>query len=254
MSELEPAVEIRDVSVRYGHVPALTAATATAARGSLVCLVGMNGAGKSTLLKAILGTVRASGSVAVLGVRDRRRRRLVAYVPQREEVNWRFPVSVLDVVLMGRVAALERIGPTPRSDREEALLALDQVGMAEVRDRPIGELSGGQQQRVVLARALFSGARVMLLDEPLGGVDPATRDVTLALLRRLCDDGGTVLMATHDVAESARIADRAWGINRSIVADVPAHRLLDEGVLHRIYGDHLLVLPGGQLAVGDQAR
>jgi ABC-type Mn2+/Zn2+ transport system ATPase subunit len=223
------------------------------AAGRLVCLVGLNGAGKSTLLKAILGTVPATGEVSVLGVRGARRRSRLAYVPQREDVRWDFPVSALEAVLMGSRRSVRRIGPTPAADRAAALEALDRVGMADARQRSIGELSGGQQQRVVIARALFAGAPVMLLDEPLAGVDPASAGVILALLRELCAAGGTVLMATHDVGGSARVADRVWGINRTVVADVPAGRLREEEVLRRIYGDALLVLDGGRLAIGDQS-
>ncbi len=132
--------------------------------------------------------------------------------------------------------------------------ALHNVDMAGLRSRAIGELSGGQQQRVILARALYSQAPVMLLDEPLSGVDPATRELVLDLLRRRCEEGATVLMATHDVLGSSQIADRVWGISGTVVADVPAYRLLDEDVLRRIYGEHLLVLPSGRIAVGDEAR
>jgi ABC-type Mn2+/Zn2+ transport system ATPase subunit len=249
-----PALVVREVSVRYGSRLALASASASVEAGNLVCLVGLNGAGKSTLLKAIVGTVRASGEVSVLGVRDARRRSLLAYVPQREDVSWGFPISVLEVVLMGRLSTLRRLGPDSPADRAAALEALDKVGLADLRKRPIGELSGGQQQRVVIARALFSQAPVVLLDEPLAGVDPGTTQVVLKLLRDLCAAGGTVLMATHDVAGSARVADRVWGINGTVVADVAASRLHDEDVLRSIYGDNLLVLSRGQLAIGDQAR
>jgi len=247
-------VSLHDVSARYGNRVALSGVTASAPAGSFVCLVGLNGAGKSTLLKAVVGTVAVSGRVCVAGVEGARRSRLLAFVPQREDVNWDFPVSVLDVVLMGRPASLRRIGWTAQSERAAALAALTQVGLPELGGRSIGELSGGQQQRVVLARALFSQARVLLLDEPLSGVDPASQDSVLHLLRAFCSQGGTVLMATHDVVGSARVADRIWGVNGSVVADVPAGLLLRRDTLERIYGEHLLVLPGGGVALGDQAR
>jgi ABC-type Mn2+/Zn2+ transport system ATPase subunit len=249
------AVDVRRVTVRYGGILALDGASASAPEGRLIGIVGPNGAGKSTLLKAIVGAVPSTGAVAVLGASDRSRRRHVAYVPQREEVNWRFPVSALQVVLMGRASALRRVGRDRRSDRERAEEALDRLGMGGLRRRTIGELSGGQQQRVMLARALFNAdARVLLLDEPLSGIDPATRELTLQLLREECDRGCTVLMATHDVAEAARVADRVWGLNKRVVFDGPAARLLDEEVLSRIYGERLLVLPGGELAIGDEVR
>jgi ABC-type Mn2+/Zn2+ transport system ATPase subunit len=223
--------------------------------GSLVCLVGLNGSGKSTLLRAVVGMVPSTGHVSVLGAdTPGGRRRLLAYLPQREDINFGFPITVLDVVLMGRASSLKRLGWSSRGDRAAALQALDQVDVAALGSRSIGELSGGQQQRVILARALYSGAAVMLLDEPLTGVDPSTRRLVLDLLRDLCRRGTTVLMATHDIQEAAGIADRIWGLNGTVVADVPASRLMDEELLLRIYGERLLVLSGGRFAVGDQAH
>jgi ABC-type Mn2+/Zn2+ transport system ATPase subunit len=232
---------------------ALSDAHAEAPQGSFVCLVGLNGSGKSTLLKAIVGILPSTGTVEVLGSSDRNRRRLVAYVPQREDLNWGFPISVLEVVLLGRPSAVRQIGMSSAGDKADAIAALESVHMRDLRSRPIGALSGGQQQRVILARALHAKAPVMLLDEPLTGVDPGTRELILELLRLRCQEGATVLMATHDVLGSSQIADRIWGINATVVADIPAQRLLDEDVLRRIYGERLLVLPNGRLAVGDDA-
>jgi ABC-type Mn2+/Zn2+ transport system ATPase subunit len=251
----EAAVDIRGLTVRYGAHLGLRDATARAAAGSLVALVGLNGSGKSTLLRAVAGMVPFTGHVSVLGAEaPGQRRRLLAYLPQREDINFGFPITVLDVVLMGRASSLKRMGWTSRGDRAAALQALDQVDAAALRSRPIGELSGGQQQRVILARALYSGAPVLLLDEPLTGVDPSTRQLVLDLLRDLCRRGATVLLATHDLLEATSVADRIWGLNRTVVADVPAGRLMDEEVLLRIYGERLLVLSGGRFAVGDQAH
>lgn len=248
------AVTVDRVTVRYGGQTALENVTCEAGEGDFVCLVGMNGSGKSTLLKAIVGTVPASGEVTVMGRSDRGRRRLLGYVPQRESINWDFPVSVLEVVMMGRMSTLRRLGLDRPADRAAALGALEKMQMGDLRQRGIGELSGGQQQRVILARALYANTRVMLLDEPLNGVDPATREVILAVLRDICTGGGTVLMATHDIVESARIADRVWGLNGTVVADVPAGDLLREDVLRSIYGDALVILADGRQALGDQAH
>jgi ABC-type Mn2+/Zn2+ transport system ATPase subunit len=247
-------VRIDGLTVRYGAHVALADVHAEAPPGSFVCLVGLNGSGKSTLLKAIVGVLPATGSVSVLGRQDGSRRRLVAYVPQREDLNWGFPISVLEVVLMGRASAVRRIGLSSAEDRAAAMEALQELDLTGLRAHAIGELSGGQQQRVILARALYSEAPVMLLDEPLSGVDPASRELILDLLRRRCEAGATVLMATHDVLGSSQIADRVWGLDGTVVADIPATRLLDEDILRRIYGEHLLVLPGGRIAVGDEAR
>jgi ABC-type Mn2+/Zn2+ transport system ATPase subunit len=253
-AELTPAIEVRGLTVRFGSRYGLQDATAAAKQGDVVCLVGLNGSGKSTLLKAIVGMVRATGYVSVLGRSDDSRRRLTAFLPQREEINWNFPVTVLEVVMMGRASSLTRLGWTTRADREAALEALAKVDLADLRDRGISELSGGQQQRAMLARALYSEAPVLLLDEPLTGIDPTTRDDVLDLLRRLADGGTTVLLATHDILDANRIADRAWGLNGTVVADVPGAELLDEAVLRKIYGERLIVLSGTRLAIGDQVK
>lgn len=249
-----PAVSFRGLGVRYGAVAALSEATGEAAAGSLVCLVGLNGSGKSTLLKALVGTVPTTGEVSVMGLRGPARRSRIAFVPQREAVEWDFPISVQEVVMLGRREYLNRIGWSRSRDRREALAALDRLDIADLAGRSIGALSGGQQQRVMLARAFHSGAPVLLLDEPLNGVDPTTRRLVTNLLRAHCAGGGTVLMATHDVVDAAEIADRVWGINRTVVADLEPGRLLEEDALRRIYGESLLVLGGGRLALGDQNR
>jgi manganese/zinc/iron transport system ATP- binding protein len=250
----EAAVELRGLTVRYGAHLGLREATAIARPGALVSLVGLNGSGKSTLLRAVVGMVPSTGHVSVMGRSDADRRRLIAYLPQREDINWNFPITALEVVLMGRAGSLTRLGRTSRGDRIAAVRALEQVDLAALRSQPIGALSGGQQQRVILARALYSQAPVMLLDEPLTGVDPTTREIVLDLLQELGRRGTTILLATHDVHEAASTGDRVWGLNGTVVADVPAARLLDEEVLREIYGERLLVLPGGRLAVGDQAH
>jgi ABC-type Mn2+/Zn2+ transport system ATPase subunit len=250
---LHPAVDLNNVTVHYGDFCALQGANASAPRASFTCLVGANGSGKTTLLKAILGTVTASGQIHVLGDDDhRRRRREVGYVPQRSAANWRrFPVSVLDAVLMGKRETVRAVGWTWRRNREAALHALDQVGMAGDRDQVVGRLSGGKQQRVALARVLFSGARVLLLDEPLAGVDPPTRKVVLDLLGTHCKEGGgAVLMATHDVNEAVAIADRVWGIRNDVVFEGLPGQLRDQNVLRAIYGERLVVLHDGQAALG----
>ena len=138
--------------------------------------------------------------------------------------------------------------------RERAIEALAAVGMADLRHRPIGALSGGQQQRVILARSLVQDAPVFLLDEPLSGVDPDSAQTILRLLRRLAEEGHTIVMATHDVQQAATVADRVWGMDGTVVADIAAPELLQPEVMTRIYGDHLVVLSGGAVALGDQQR
>lgn len=241
------------VSVRYGSRLALRDASASAPAGSLICLVGRNGSGKSSLLKALAGSVPATGTMSVLGRSGPDRRSELTYVPQREAVDWNFPISVLEVVMLGRPQNLHHVGWLGRTARGEALEELRSLGMADLGDRSLSALSGGQQQRVMLARAIHSGRRVLLLDEPLNGVDPTTREQVHSLLRRHCDLGGTVLMATHDLPESVAIADRIWGLNGTVVADLAPSELMTEPSLRLIYGENLLLLAGGRLAIGDEA-
>ena len=249
-------LRLDDVSAGYDSVLALSHATATAAPGTFVALVGPNGAGKSTLLKAIVGAIRAwEGKIAIgdaTTVSDRRR--LIAYVSQHESIEWGYPISALEVVELGQLGQNPWIPWTERTVRDRALGALAALGMADFKDRSIGALSGGQQQRIIMARALMQDAPLFLLDEPLSGVDPRSAEVILGLLRRLVGEGHTVLMATHDVEEAASVADRVWGVNGSVVADVPAADLLKPEVMRSIYGGHLVMLADGGVALGDQQR
>jgi manganese/zinc/iron transport system ATP- binding protein len=249
-------LQIRGLAAGYGEFIALRNATATAQPGTFIALLGPNGSGKSTLLKSIVGaaSIRA-GSVSIGDATTlSARRQLIAYVAQHESIEWGFPITVLQVVELGQIGRSPWLPWRGRGVRERALDALAAMGMREHKDRPIGALSGGQQQRVILARALMQDAPVFLLDEPLSGVDPTSAQVILALLRRLTDEGHTVLMATHDVDEAARSADRVWGMNGSLVADVPADQLLRPEVMRQIYGEHLVSLEDNKVALGDQQR
>jgi ABC-type Mn2+/Zn2+ transport system ATPase subunit len=242
------------VTARYGAVTALRDLTARAEPGTFIALVGPNGAGKSTILKSIVGTVEVvSGRIAIGDAESRSaRRRMVAYVSQHETIEWDFPITATEVVELGQLGHQPWVPWRARGVRERASRALEAVGVTDLRRRSIGALSGGQQQRVILARALVQDAPIFLLDEPLSGVDPTSAQTILALLRRLVDEGHMVLMATHDVQQAALVADRVWGISGTVVADVPAPELLNPAVMKRIYGDHLVVLEGGAVALGDQ--
>ncbi|MEA2647305.1 MAG: manganese/zinc/iron transport system binding protein [Chloroflexota bacterium] len=252
----QAALVIEDVAAGYGDIMAISGASATATPGSIIALVGPNGAGKSTLLKAIVGAVPLRHGRVAIGDAETvaRRRALVAYVAQHESIEWSFPISVLEMVELGHIGRAPWQPWRGRGVRERAREALAAVEMADLSQRSIGALSGGQQQRVVLARALMHDAPLFLLDEPLSGVDPASGRLILDLLRRLASEGHTILMATHDVDEAATTADRVWGINRSLVADVPAAELLNPEVMRRVYGEHLVILAGGAVALGDQQR
>ncbi len=189
--------------------------------GSITALVGVNGSGKSTLFKAIMGFVKlAGGRIAVLGMpaREALRRKLIAYVPQSEDVDWNFPVLVEDVVMMGRyghMGWMRRPGP---ADRRAVDAALARVGLEALRTRQIGELSGGQQKRVFLARALAQDARVILLDEPFTGVDVTTEDAIIALLGQLRQEGRVMLVSTHNLGSVPEFCDRAVLLNRTVLA------------------------------------
>ena len=226
----------------YGRRVALRDVSAVMRRGSFIGVIGPNGAGKSTLLKAILGIVPLrAGSVRIFGRSVREARDRVAYVPQREAVQWDFPVSVLDVVVMGRYRRRGWFRLPNAHDREIARAALDEVGMLDRGDEQIGQLSGGQQQRVFLARALAQQADILLLDEPLNGVDVRTQELVLAIIDRLRADGKTVLMATHDLNTAADACDCLACVNHNLIAYGPAGDTFQPDVLERTYGGSVLV-------------
>jgi ABC-type Mn2+/Zn2+ transport system ATPase subunit len=245
-------VVLRDVDAGYGETLALEDVTLDVPRGSLVAVVGPNGAGKSTLLKLIAGLIKPwRGEVLVLGAAPGAHARQVAYVPQAEMVDWAFPVTVDQVVMMGRYPLL---GPLRRPGSDDAAAtdnALERVGMQHLRHRQIGALSGGQRRRVFLARAIATSAQVFLLDEPVTAIDPATQDDIMDLLGAEAAAGRTVIATTHDLACAAECFERVIAINRTIVADGPSSIALDAAVLARAYGGHLLRLDGGRVLVDD---
>ena len=242
-----PGVVLHDVSVGYDARPILSGANLEIGWGQLVGVIGPNGAGKSTLIKTILGTLRPrQGTVRVAGQppQSTEARHQIGYVPQREVVDWDFPVTVADVVLMGRTARLGLFRFPGAADRRAVAKALEQVGMADFAGRQISQLSGGQQQRVFLARALAGEGRLLLLDEPLNGVDLTTQDDIGALLRAHCAAGGTVLLATHDLELAAEWCSQLVLVNHAIVACGAPRDVLRPDVLRATYGGHVLVVPG----------
>jgi ABC-type Mn2+/Zn2+ transport system ATPase subunit len=240
------------VDAGYGETLALENVSLAVPRGSLVAVVGPNGAGKSTLLKLIAGLLEPwRGKVLVLGDEPGAHARRVAYVPQAEMVDWAFPVTVSQVVMMGRYPLL---GPWRRPGSEDAVQtdqALERVGMQDLRDRQIGALSGGQRRRVFLARAMASQAQLFLLDEPVTAIDPATQDDIMDVLGDEAKAGRTVIATTHDLACAAECFERVVAVNRTIVADGPSSIALDAAVLTRAYGGHLLRLEGDRVLVDD---
>jgi manganese transport system ATP-binding protein len=233
------ALDVRGLGVRYGAVTALHDATFTLEPGRVCGLVGMNGSGKSTLFKSVLGLVRPdAGTVAILGgsPADARRHRAVGYVPQSEDVDWTFPVSVRDVVLTGRYGHL---GPTRRprrADHEAVAEAIARVDLTDLADRQIGDLSGGQRKRAFVARALAQAPRLLLLDEPFAGVDRRTEEALTALLRRFAEDGGTVLVSTHDLSRLPELATESVLLRRTVLMHGPTADVVRPENLARAFG------------------
>ena len=236
-------ISIRDLTVAYHRKPVLFELNLDLPKSSLVGLVGPNGAGKSTLLKAIMGMIPAdSGSIRVFGDTFRNMRRRVAYVPQRESVDWDFPATVLDVVLMGTYGQLGWIRPVGAAQRKNAVEALKQVGIDSLRDRQISQLSGGQQQRTFLARALVQEADLFLMDEPFAAVDAATERAIVDVLRSLQQQGKTAIVVHHDLHTVPEYFDYLVLLNVRAVASGPMETTFTTENLQRTYGGRLTVL------------
>ncbi len=250
----------RDVTVTYrnGHT-ALRSASFSIPRGSITALVGINGSGKSTLFKAIMGFVPlAVGSVSIFGrpAAEALKRNAVAYVPQAEDVDWNFPVLVEDVVMMGRYGHMNMMRMPKAADRAAVAAALERVGMADYRERQIGELSGGQKKRVFLARALAQEGEIILLDEPFTGVDVRTEEAIIALLRALRDEGRIMLVSTHNLGSVPRFCDRAVLVNRTVLAEGPTAEVFTHANLEKAFGGVLrqFILGGADLHDDDDTR
>lgn len=236
MAEL--ALKVEDLGVNYGPVRALHDVTFSLEAGHVCGLVGMNGSGKSSLIKAIVGTVRSRGNVEVYGssVRLARRAGLVGYVPQNEGVDWDFPLSVEEVVTMGRYGLM---GPTRRArreDREAVDRAIELVELGDLRKRQVGALSGGQRKRVFVARAIAQGARLLLLDEPFAGVDKPSEIAITELLRKLAAEGETLLVATHDLAGLPELCDDVLLVLRTVIFHGSAADAMNPSILGRAFG------------------
>jgi ABC-type Mn2+/Zn2+ transport system ATPase subunit len=233
------------VSVRLGDRVALRDVDCEIAPGSFVGLIGPNGSGKSTLLRAILGIVPvAEGSISVHGRPISEMRDLFAYLPQRQQVEIDLPLRARDVVMMGRLRHSGWLRSPRRADREVVGWALEQVGLSDRRDSPIGEMSFGQQQRVFFARALAQQGSLLLLDEPMNGVDPATQELFLDLLERFHHEGKTILMATHDLNQAACICDNLCVLRQRLIAYGPVQETLTDIVLQSAYGGHIHFVQG----------
>lgn len=234
---IQPAIEVNDLTVAYHERPVLWDVDLRVRAGALTAIVGPNGAGKTTLIKAILGLVKpAAGHIQVLGRSYRHARQRVAYVPQRGSVDWDFPTSVLDVVLMGTYGRLGWIRRPGRPEVAAAVAALEQVGMEAFQDRQISQLSGGQQQRVFLARALVQDARLYLMDEPFQGVDARTERAIVEVLGELRARGRTVVAVHHALQTVPEYFNDVVLLNVRKIASGPVSAVFTEENLRVAYG------------------
>jgi len=229
-------LEARDLAAGYGGPPVLQGVTFEASAGERIGVLGPNGGGKSTLFRVLLGELRPLRGAF-------RRPPRLGFVPQTERSRLDYPVSALDVALMGTLSRVPWWRPVGRADRRAAVAALARVGLSELADAPFGELSGGQRQRVLVARALVQDAPVLLLDEPFSGVDQTSEELLERLLDELAREGRGLLVATHDL-EQARRFDRVLCLNRRQIAFGPPAPTLTRAVLEETYGGEIVALPG----------
>ncbi len=242
-SNKDIALEIHDLTVAYDKKPILWGVDLSLPKGVLCGVIGPNGAGKSTLLKSIMGLLKQQGGyVKILDQEIDKVRKLVSYVPQRESVDWNFPASVYDVVMMGRYGQLRLLQRPKKSDKEIVLQAIEDVGMSPFINRQISELSGGQQQRVFMARALAQQAQIYFMDEPFAGVDAATEQMIMKVLQSLRSQGKTVIVVHHDLQSASHFFDWAILLNQRLITYGPIHDVFTTEHLQATYGGRLTLL------------
>jgi len=247
------ALSVDDLTVAYNSKPAIWDIDLEVPEGVLMAIIGPNGAGKSTFIKAVLNLIpRSAGTALFYGKPYEQARSLVGYVPQRGSVDWDFPTSVIDVVTMGLYGKLGWFRRPGRKERELALHALDQVGMADYAQRQISQLSGGQQQRTFLARALVQDAQMYFMDEPFAAVDAVTERAIVAILRELRERDKTVLVVHHDLQTVADYFDWVTLLNVEVIASGPTASAFTEENLRRTYGGRVAYMGGARpIAAGD---
>jgi ABC-type Mn2+/Zn2+ transport system ATPase subunit len=249
----EPArLELRDVAAGYDGKLILHDVSFQVPHGARVAVVGPNGAGKSTLFKVLVGLLPArSGEVLIHGLPLGAHQECVAYVPQRNDIDWRFPVTVSDVVMMGRFGHLGRLQRAAKHDREIVMHCLEQMRIANLAKRSIDELSGGQQQRVFLARALAQEPHILLMDEPFTGVDAATQEATLALLDDLQTQHVTAMISTHDLNLAAARFEQVLLLNHHVIAYGAVNEVFTPQALGQAFSGQVLMLPNGTALVDE---
>lgn len=235
---------VEHLTVKYGNHVALQDATVHFQAGSFTALIGPNGAGKSTLLKTLVGLLPDPGNAVKFNA-GHDAKKCIAYVPQQQTLDWNFPVTVWDVAMMGRTGRLGWLRWPSRHDRKLVAEALQETGVYDLRTRHIGELSGGQRQRVLLARMLARQGHLLLLDEPLTGVDAGTQEQLMALLRRQADQGQAVIMVTHDLEQARRWCDHLVLVNRRIIADGTPETVYTPQNIEATFSSSLPVPAGG---------
>lgn len=231
---------VRDLAAGYNGQRTIQGITFDVHAGERIAIVGPNGAGKSTLFRAIVGLLPHHGAISIQGASCHQSHTMVGYVPQHEVIDWKFPVTVWDVVMMGRARQIGYILPPRRRDRRAAREALERVGMWDLRKRQIGELSGGQRRRVFVARALAQQASVLLLDEPFSGVDAAAETDIFQVLDVLRAEGVAVLLATHNLAQAGTHYDKVMMINEGrVLAYGPPAEVYNPDTLAATFGDRI---------------
>lgn len=243
MDNFLPALSVSQLTVNYDKTPVLWDITFKVPQGVLVGIIGPNGAGKSTLLKSLLGLVDPlSGKVEFRGLSLKKVQQKLAYIPQKETVDWDFPLTVEDLVLMGRYGKMGLFRRPRPADKQACLLALEKVGMLEFKDRQISHLSGGQKQRIFLARALAQDAEIYFLDEPFAGIDLASETLILRLLKDLAKRGKTVFVVHHDLPDIEAHFDWVVMLNMRLTAAGPVKEVYNPETLAATYGKsfHLL--------------
>ncbi len=252
MTHIPHRLEVENINVAYGEKLVLKDLSFQAPHGARIAVVGPNGAGKSTLFKALVGLLPLqSGRVLIHGLPLGNHKDCVAYIPQREEVDWRFPVTVRDVVMMGRFNTRGWFAQPNRDDREAVDRSLAEMSIANLAKTSISDLSGGQQQRVFLARALAQEPHILLMDEPFTGVDVTTQEATIDLLNRLRQRQVTAIISTHDLNLAATRFDMVLLINKRLVAFGSAADVLKQENLVRAFGSSLLVMENGAMLVDE---
>jgi manganese/iron transport system ATP-binding protein len=253
LTSQEPArLDIENISVGYNGAPVLQDVSFQIPHGARVAVVGPNGAGKSTLFKALVGLLPLrSGRIFIHQMPLGHHLDCVAYVPQRGEVDWSFPVTVADVVMMGRFGQMKWLQMPGRTDQAIVRKSMEQMGIADLANRSIKDLSGGQQQRVFLARALTQQPHIFLMDEPFTGVDATTQEATMQLLDHLRQQKVTVLISTHDLTLASTRFDSILLLNKHLLAFGTPEQVLSPDHLKQAFGSHVLKLPGGDVLVDE---